>query len=64
MIGAIAMTEPGAGSDLKSLRTSARREGDAYVINGQKIYISTATTRISSLSPRRQIPVPVRKVCR
>jgi acyl-CoA dehydrogenase len=40
MIGAIAMTEPGAGSDLKSLRTTARRENDSYVINGQKIYIS------------------------
>jgi len=39
-IGAIAMTEPGAGSDLKSLRTTARREGKHYVINGQKIYIS------------------------
>jgi acyl-CoA dehydrogenase len=39
-IGAIAMTEPGAGSDLKSLRTTARREGERYVINGQKIYIS------------------------
>jgi alkylation response protein AidB-like acyl-CoA dehydrogenase len=40
MIGAIAMTEPDAGSDLKSLRTSAKREDDEYVINGQKIYIS------------------------
>jgi alkylation response protein AidB-like acyl-CoA dehydrogenase len=39
-IGAIAMTEPGAGSDLKSLRTTVRREGEHYVINGQKIYIS------------------------
>jgi acyl-CoA dehydrogenase len=39
-IGAIGMTEPGAGSDLKELRTSARRDGDSYVINGSKIFIS------------------------
>jgi len=40
MIGAIAMTEPGAGSDLKAIRTTARREGDDYVINGSKTYIT------------------------
>ena len=39
-IGAIAMTEPGAGSDLQSMRTSARRDGDSYVINGSKTYIT------------------------
>jgi acyl-CoA dehydrogenase len=39
-IGAVAMTEPGAGSDLKELRTRAVRDGDHYVINGQKTYIS------------------------
>ena len=39
-IGAIAMTEPGAGSDLKALRTRAERRGDDYLINGQKTYIS------------------------
>ncbi len=39
-IGAIAMTEPGAGSDLKELRTRAERIGDHYVVNGQKTYIS------------------------
>jgi len=39
-IAAIGMTEPGAGSDLKAIRTTARRDGDAYVINGSKIFIS------------------------
>lgn len=37
---AIAMTEPGAGSDLAGLRTAATRDGDSYVLNGQKTFIS------------------------
>jgi len=37
---AIAMTEPGTGSDLKGVRTTAVREGDEYVINGSKTFIS------------------------
>lgn len=40
LIGAIAMTEPEAGSDLKAIRTTARRDGDSYVINGQKTFIT------------------------
>ena len=40
VILAIAMSEPGAGSDLKAIRTTARREGDEYVINGTKTFIS------------------------
>lgn len=40
VILAIAMSEPGAGSDLKAIRTTARREGDEYVINGAKTFIS------------------------
>ena len=40
VIGAIAMTEPGTGSDLKAVRTTARREGDHYVLNGQKTFIT------------------------
>lgn len=39
-IAAIAMTEPGAGSDLQGVRTSARRDGNHYVINGSKTYIT------------------------
>ena len=40
MIAAIAMTEPGAGSDLQGVRTSAQLDGDHYVINGSKTFIS------------------------
>ena len=40
LITAIAMTEPGAGSDLKSIRTTAIKQGDHYVLNGSKTYIT------------------------
>jgi len=40
LIAAIAMTEPGAGSDLQGIRTTAVRHGDRYVLNGQKTFIS------------------------
>lgn len=39
----IAMTEPGTGSDLQAVRTTAIRDGDHYVINGSKTFISNAT---------------------
>lgn len=40
VVGALAMTEPGAGSDLAAIRTSAVRDGDEYVLNGSKTFIS------------------------
>ena len=40
LVGAIAMTEPGAGSDLQGVRTKAELDGDHYVVNGSKIFIT------------------------
>lgn len=40
LVGAIAMTEPAAGSDLQGIRTTARRVGDEYVIDGSKTFIT------------------------
>src|SRR5215208_4868263 len=40
LVGAIAMSEPGAGSDLTAIATTARRDGETYVVNGSKTFIS------------------------
>lgn len=40
VITAIAMTEPGTGSDLQGVRTTAKRDGEDYVVNGSKLYIT------------------------
>jgi len=40
LITAIAMSEPGAGSDLQGIRTTAVRDGDSYIVNGQKTFIT------------------------
>ncbi len=44
LVGAIAMTEPGAGSDLQGVKTTARRDGNHYVINGAKTFITNGQT--------------------
>ena len=44
LISAIAMTEPGGGSDLKALRTTAIRDGDHYRLNGAKTFISNGSS--------------------
>ncbi|EME22410.1 acyl-CoA dehydrogenase family protein [Rhodococcus triatomae] len=44
IIGAIGMTEPGAGSDLKAIKTTAIRDGDEYVINGSKTFITNGSS--------------------
>ncbi len=41
MIGSLAVTEPGGGSDVAGIRTTARREGDEYVVNGAKTFITS-----------------------
>jgi alkylation response protein AidB-like acyl-CoA dehydrogenase len=41
LLGAFALTEPASGSDAASLQTSARRDGDRYVLNGTKVFITT-----------------------
>src|SRR5690606_14485817 len=40
VISAIAMTEPGTGSDLQAVKTTAKLEGDHYILNGSKIFIT------------------------
>ncbi|MEO0470606.1 MAG: acyl-CoA dehydrogenase family protein [Bacteroidota bacterium] len=40
IVGSLSMTEPGAGSDVKGIRTTARLDGDHYVVNGSKTFIS------------------------
>lgn len=43
MVSAIAVTEPDAGSDVAAIKTTARKEGDVYVINGSKTFITNGT---------------------
>src|SRR5258705_3512071 len=61
-ISALAITEPSGGSDVANLRTSARRDGDFYVVNGEKTFITsgmpadyiTTAVRTRGFRPRRR----------
>ncbi len=44
ILGALAMTEPGTGSDLRGIRTTARRDGGHWLLSGQKTFISSGST--------------------
>src|SRR5580704_12626563 len=43
LVGAIAMTEPSAGSDLQAIKTTARRDGGDYLLNGSKTFITNGS---------------------
>ena len=51
LIGAIAMTEPGAGSDLQGVKTRAEKDGNHYRINGSKTFITNG--QLANLDHRR-----------
>ncbi|MEU4762205.1 acyl-CoA dehydrogenase family protein [Actinosynnema sp. NPDC023794] len=60
LIGSLAITEPGGGSDVAALRTTARRDGDSYVVNGTKTFITSGdradfvTTAVRTGGPGHQ----------
>ena len=43
-VGALAMSEPGSGSDVTSMKMTARKDGDKYIINGSKMWITNGPT--------------------
>ena len=62
-IGAYAVTEAGAGSDVKSLRTTAKLDGDEWVLNGTKVFISNGgiadvTVVVATVDARARPPRP------
>ncbi|ORM37487.1 acyl-CoA dehydrogenase family protein [Williamsia sp. 1135] len=61
IIGAIAMSEPGAGSDLSGIKTSAKRDGDDWILNGSKTFISAGINSDLVIVVCRTDPDPAAK---
>ena len=64
LITAIAMSEPGAGSDLAGIRTTAVRDGDHYVVNGAKTFISNGILADLVVAVVKTDPPPVTRASR
>lgn len=47
LLGAFALTEPGAGSDIQGLNTKAEKKGDVYVLNGTKVWVTTGSNALA-----------------
>ncbi len=60
-IGCGAFTEPGMGSDVAAMRTSAKRDGDYYILNGEKMWISLASKADLALVTVKTNSMPARK---
>lgn len=58
LLGCGAFTEPGMGSDVASMHASAKREGDSYILNGEKMWISLASKADVALVTVRSNPTP------
>ena len=56
-LGSYCLTEPGAGSDAASLATTARREGDTFIVNGKQSFLHkiTVPNRFVRISPDGQV---------
>ena len=64
-ISSLAITEPGGGTDVSALRTTARREGDEYVVDGEKIFITSGMradwiTAAVRTDPKNKNPINIK----
>jgi len=64
LVGAIAMSEPGTGSDLQSVRTTAVKKGNRYLLNGSKIFITNGQHANLIIASPRPIRRKGEKACR